>query len=135
MPGQAGVVRGPSGSVGRGGWDKVAGVGGSACAQKALGFSGVGGAPQGSIAPFQAMVPMFPPQGQALGSGLQDDVEAAPAHREVFRDDGRSDDQCLRELRDSQHWAERQENILCAQAPVFVPSPSRPINFMTTPAE
>ena len=78
---------------------------------------------------------MFPPQARALGLGRRDSAGAAPAHREVFRDDGRSDEQRLQELMDSQHWAERQENMICAQAPVFVPGPSKLINFMTKAAE
>ena len=40
------------------------------CAQEALGFSRVGGAPQGSMAPFQAIAPVFPHQAQALGLGM-----------------------------------------------------------------
>ena len=70
-----------------------------------------------------------------MRSGRLDSAGAASAHREVLGDDGRSDDQRLQDLRDSQHWAERQENVLRAQAPVFVPGPSKPINFMTKPTE
>ena len=65
------------------------------------------GVPWGYEAWFQSDVQVFPPQGQAAGG-----VGADPALWEVFRDDGRSDAQRLRELRDSQGWAERQENVL-----------------------
>ena len=68
--------------------------------------------------------------GQPLGH-----AGTAPVWLEVFRDDSRSDDLCLQDLRDSQLWAERHENTLRVQAPAFVPGSLKPINFMTTATE
>ena len=107
LPGPESVSRSPSGFLAVCGWDGITERSGSgACA----GGSGVfrrQGRPQGSAASFQADVQVFPPQGQALGG-----VGAAPVLWEVFWDDDRSDAQLLRELLDSQGWAERQENVL-----------------------
>ena len=40
-----------------------------------------------------------------------------------FLDDSQSDELRLRDLWDSQLWAEERENVLCVQAPAFVPGP------------
>ena len=105
------------------------------CPQEILVSFDGGGALQGSLAPIRAVAPVFPPQLQAMGSERLEYAGAAPVYREVFRDDRRSDDLRLQDLRDSQLWAERHENVLCAQAPVFVPGSSKPINFMNKATE
>ena len=95
-------------------------------APRALGFSGGAVAPLGALLTTRAVVPVCPPQVQAMGSA--DGGPAVPVSAGEVTAFSRSEQQRLQQLRDSQRWAEQQQAILRVQAPPFVPGADRPFS-------
>ena len=94
-------------------------------APRALGSSGGAVAPLGALLTTRAVVPVCPPQVQALGTA--DGGPAVPVSAGEVPTFSRSEQQRLQQLRDGQRWAEQQQAILRVQALPFVPGADRPV--------